>query len=220
MKRKVTHKYSTRAVLLTKNDFEEIIAEFEKIEPIHGSSDALRYEISDENYTYGSLEDWRQSRDVRAKEIRISPAGIGKLNLSLNIRIKPDWISPRSPILLRCDSEVTEVAYHRIRDILHSRRRFLPIGMTVLFVAALVILSLISATSFGFSRIAGYLFGVLMFGIMGVFSTYEGCPSAIDVEFEESNQTFWGRNKDKVILGAITAFVGGLIGYLIKSVLS
>jgi hypothetical protein len=211
-------------VILYREDLEEIIKIFSK-----ASNNGIK--LYDATYKYDFFEELASEHPDRINYFAIKCVGEPYVTLSL---------TSRSPAveLSAPNRESAEAVFFKLKDLLASRVRLLPkiifyavICLSIIGIIASIILPLLALTFvYSFLWLAGIpkwiflILGIttgiiLSVGIAFIKYADSGKMSYISTKHRKDRSGFYKQNKDlidKIIVGVITAIIGGIVGAWLK----
>ncbi len=210
-------------VILYREDLEEIITILSK-----ASSNGIK--LYDATYKYDSFEELLSEHPDRINSFAIKCVGEPYVTLSL---------TNRSPAveLSAPNRESAEAVFFKLKDLLASRVRPLPkiifgtvICLSIMGMASIILPLSILAFTDAFLWLAGtpkwifLVLGIITGTILSVGTAFikyadSGKMNYISTKYRKDRSGFYKRNKeliDKIIVGVITAIIGGIIGAWLK----
>jgi len=209
-----THTYDPDGVLLFLEDLEDIIAIMTK----DLNQDVVK--LSDNEYVYDSLEDLRKKRGNIIHELHIT------LEPSLDIQFR---FSAYNSSLFSVDAarflELQNVLKRRVPERRWKHSNLVPTRLQVLgYVvwAGLNVVALVLARRLGQLTSTGeleYILAILapvVAYVSYIHGRYGGPAYVAYLYYSHERETFWIRNKDKLIFEAVKILGAGIIGWFAR----
>lgn len=198
------------SVILTLDDIELIYA------IVNGISENIT--LSDEKYKYDSLEELRQRKKKRLRELKITTI-LPTVSFEVSGFI-------RTVDLYTDGSEQSLIAYYKIKHLLSQRKRpllgFLSSGFIIglVFVVPMILYSFPPLSEY---ELRQYLFwpGVNLGWIIILFRSFNntGAFSSLRLTREHEQESFWERNREdllkNILLILLTAILTFVVSYLL-----